>query len=356
MKIPLFLHCVLDFLWSIYKYRNPNNYEEFMFSRRGAKFTQIFSKGFYEKFTGRIWRDMPINQSLIDEYPSLSFVNSLQRYFFDKNDDKNAQEKWRHPSKGSGQIISRLIENINLLGGEIYYNTEIVDINTEGDEVKSITIKKDNKNQTIYNITLISSVPLESIYKLIFKKDIIQESNIISSNRGTILVYLFFNSSLQFKNIWLNVSCPKLKIGRITNYGNFGGEMVPKGKSCLCIELFLNSDDKLFDMEDEKVINDVIHDCNSSSLFDENLIEHSFIIKLRHGNAAVSWEDYINDPQKVILYKKIKKIHNLYNINRAGTDIATYTGLMASNVIISNMDKDYFERKTDPRIKDSWKN
>ena len=356
MNIPLFLYCVLDFLWSVYKFRKPNNYEEFMHSKRGAKFTEIFSKGFYEKFTGRLWRNIPIDQNLISEYPSVSLINSLKRYFFDKNDEKNSQEKWRHPSKGSGQIISRLIGNINLLGGEIYYNTEIIDINTEGDEVKSITIKKDNKNQTIDTKTLISSIPLESIHKLIFKTDTIQESNILSSNRGTILVYLFFNSMLKFKNIWLNVSCPKLKIGRITNYGNFDGKMVPSGKACLCIELFLNSDDILFEMKDERIIKDVISDCNSANLFNSKLIEHSFVIKLRYANAAVSWEDYINDPQKVILYKKIKKIHNLYNINRAGTDFATYAGLMASSTIVSNMEKDYFELKTDPRIIDPWNN
>ena len=77
------------------------------------------------------------------------------------------------------------------------------------------------------------------------------------------------------------------------------------------------------------------------------------MLKLRNANAAVSWKDYINDPQKLKLFNKMKLINNLYNISRPGTDCATYAGLMAAQCIVDG-NKEVFEKFTDPTQIEPW--
>ena len=97
--------------------------------------------------------------------------------------------------------------------------------------------------QKIFPKIIVSSIPLEVLYNITFKHIPYKKEENISARRGTILVYLFLNIETKIENTWINVSCPSLSIGRITNYIRFNGKMVPKGKSCFCVEYFLNSDD-----------------------------------------------------------------------------------------------------------------
>ena len=127
-------------------------------------------------------------------------------------------------SKGSGQIISKLVENIKDLKGQILYNVEIKNIDMKDNNIISLDCKIDNKLEKIFPKIIVSSIPLEVIYNIIFKNIPYKKEENISARRGTLLVYLFLNIETKIENTWINVSCPSLSIGRITNYIRFNGK------------------------------------------------------------------------------------------------------------------------------------
>ena len=352
LSLPKFILCVFDYLVSKWRFKKPDNYQDFKYNSQGKMMTQIFGQGFYERFTGRKWADLPLP---IDHKKKKSVIYNIFKFFFGHGDESSSQLKWRHPVKGSGQIISKLLENIKGLKGEVLYDVEIKNIDLKDDKIISLECKIDNKLEKIFPKIIVSSIPLEVLYNIIFKYIPYKKEENISARRGTLLVYLFLNIETKIENTWINVSCPSLKIGRITNYKSFNGEMVPKGKTCFCVEYFLNSDDDLFDDTENEILEKTYVECSSINLFKKRDLEHFLVFKLKNANAAVSWEDFINDPAKVKLYEDLKMINNLYNINRAGTDCATYAGLLASESIQSK-DKDSFERFTNPTSIDPWNN
>ena len=350
LKFSVFIECIIDYIISKWKYRNPRNYRDLKYSSQGALMTKIFGQGFYERFTGRKWEDIPLK---FDEHINSSIFYIIKKFFSGSGDEKSSQDIWRHPSKGSGQIISKLVNNILDLGGEFLYDVKIQNIQIKNDRIISLEYIQNGKIEKIMPKVVVNSIPLEVSHKLIFNKKLHKDDKNISAQRGTLLVYLFLNNETEIKNTWINVSCPDLKIGRITNYAKFNGEMVPDGKTCFCVEYFLNSDDGFFDFEDEKILEKTYRDCDSIKLFNKCDIENFIILKLKNANAAVSWEDFINDPIKIKLYDELKGIKNMYNINRAGTDCATHAGILASENILDG-NKDKFERFTDPKVKDPW--
>ena len=46
----------------------------------------------------------------------------------------------------------------------------------------------------------------------------------MSFRRSVVLVYLFLDKEPRFPHTSLHVSCPTLKMGRVTNYGALGGK------------------------------------------------------------------------------------------------------------------------------------
>jgi len=56
-----------------------------------------------------------------------------------------------------------------------------------------------------------------------------------SAIKKTVALSIFFLTSHPVSpHAWLNITCPKTKMGRITNYAALNGDMVPDGKTCLC--------------------------------------------------------------------------------------------------------------------------
>lgn len=349
-----FIICLFDFAISIFRFINPQNYEEYMYKIRGKKFTLIFSQTFFERFQGRFWKDLPIPTDGKEKRQDTNFINSLLKFFSDKNDEKSNQELWRHPSKGAGQITKELEKRILDLKGEILYETNVDEIKVVDGKVTEIIVSNSNGKQVLNPEIVISSIPLEFAAKLFIQNFRKQPDSKTSLNRGTLLIYLFINEPTRMEQTWINVSDPDLQIGRITNYAGFGGTMVPEGKACLCIEYFLFSDDPLFKLSDDQILAKTLNQIKGVRLFDEDKIEKSKVLRFPNANAAVSWTDYLSEPYKVELFNSIKGISNVYNVNRAGTDRATHAGISSAEAILAGNKKEWFEMVTNPMLKEPW--
>jgi len=163
-----------------------------------------------------------------------------------------------------------------------------------------------------------------------------------SSGRSTICVYLFLDELPRFPHVWLKVTSPDIKAGRITNYAALSQAMVPEGKTSLCVEYFCDASDALLSFNDEALKELALSECAVSGLIDPKTYLNSFILKLPGANAATSWRDWANNSIRSLL-QKIGEFENLYNINRPGTDKATYAGLEAAQAILDGDRKIFHE-------------
>ncbi|MEZ5042219.1 MAG: FAD-dependent oxidoreductase [Saprospiraceae bacterium] len=350
----LFFSCGVDYLFSAINPVKPRTYQAFMYKTRGRKFSQIFVKYFSEKFNRYDWKNMAVPTTSGEGEKRISKVGDfLKRSLKDSTDAQKDQEVWRHPDKGAGQITDLLEQFIREKGAEFVLGANIKEIRTEKNRVTAVVIEKEGEMIEIIPQQVISTLPLEVTAQLMGLSTIKEATNSVSFSRGTILVYLFLDEAPRFPHTWLNVASPELRIGRITNYANMGGSMVPKGKTCLCIEFFCMSNDALFQQETEEIKDLAIEEAMTGKLFDPNKIADYMVMKFPHADAAVDWEDYLKDPLRNELFNKIKVFENLLNASRPGTDRATHAGLVAGRCSMST-NKDQFERLTDPRKAEPW--
>ena len=334
-----------------YWFREKKTIEDVSWSGKGEFFSILFSQGFDEKLKGRPWSSVPKDQDSSDIFTwekHLPFNKLLKE--IQKGESK--QKEWFHPLKGSGGLMETLQKKIIEMGGEIIFNTKIFSVQRNQNQIQSIEIESKGELKSIQTSHLISSIRLEVLASFLgIEQDLVATD--LSFFRAVIIIYLFFDGPSKFPHTCLQVSDPKLKIGRVTNYEAFNCGMVPPGKSCLAFEIFCKNGESILDCSDLQLLAIVKDEFRNSSLIDWTMLENTEVVKLPLGDAANASEDYRQGARKK-MYDDLCTLENLYNVNRNGIDKTIYTSIRAAESILKN-DRIHFLKSTSPAEDEPWK-
>lgn len=347
MPYGLLISSFADMLKYNYHYRDApiTTLEDYTYSKRGGKFTQIFSQGFDEKFKGLKWSQLPAP-------PSSKKKGFWNEFLSDANKSSQRQNNWFHPAKGTGQIIEILEKEIIRMGGKICLGCEVKNFGYDSGKINSVTINNQGIQTILKPQLLISSLPLQLMMPLM-GIGFAPSNKELSFHRGVLMVYLFLNNSVAFPHSSIEVSCPRMLMSRITKYSAYGGRMVPQDKDCVCIEYFTTVATQLFEKSDQELYDLAIKECEKSGLLNRADCSDFLVIKNSNADPATSWADYTIDPSRKYIYDHLAKFNNLYQINRTGTDKSTYAGLMAAKAIASE-DRQLFDSLTRPDTCAPW--
>lgn len=344
---PLFFLGMLDYAWYATRFslRSPQNYEAYRYRRRGRRFTRMFAQGFNEKFEGRRWAEMAQDAPAGGKHPTFREAVFGQRTPMAATD----MPRWRHPAKGSGQIAQLLERHISKAGGRFYFGARVSGMRMLRGRITHVLVETQTDELMFRPQYVVSSLPIEVLCQLIWPNalDAVARDGPGSSpgSRSTILVYLFSSAPPKFPHCWLRVTCPTTRMGRVTNYAAFNGEMVPHGQSCLCIEFFCTFADPLLDLDPETLYVRTLGECGRAGLVDPATCFDHLVLKLPGVDAATRWQDWLTTSRRDLL-TAIRVVRNLYDVNRPGTDKATYAGLLAAGAILTG-DRTTFDRCTD---------
>ena len=337
MPLRLLAPAVLDLL--LQKLRNPflpapSNEEEYWHRTRGERFSRMLSQGYHEKFSGRLWRDRP------PPCGDRGTHRVLARAFA----GEAPSDRWRHPVKGSGQIVERLEELALAAGAEIRLKSQVVAIDSDDRRIRAVTVARGEETITFRPEHVVSSLPLGRLGRMIGLD--VPPAAAPSEARTTVLVYLFLDEPPRFDHAWLDVTCPEMEAGRITNYAGFGGEMVPHGMTCLAAEYFLTADDPRLALDDGQWREKTIRELAAAELIDPARCFDQMVLELRGTHAAASFRDWRAREVQAVL-RQLRPRRNLFDVNRAGTDVATQAGLEAAQAILRE-DRSSFDERADP--------
>jgi protoporphyrinogen oxidase len=366
MPWQMFIGCSVDFMlaWIKPGTSKPRNVEEYFYQTRGRRMTQIFSQGFQEKLAGRKWAEIALPENW-ENGAGAGFASTVREALvraFSKKEVNTYKDIWRHPAKGSGQISEILADEIVKLGGQIHYQGKVVKIDSAEGIINSVTAHIGNSETIVFKPShVVSSIPPEFLKRLLFSQPVpaplvapksnesgsaIGHSPLKVPKRTVVLVYLFLEEKPRFPHAWLNVTCPGTRIGRITNYSAFNGDMVPKGKTCLCCEFYCFGPDPLLEMDDKKMAQTALDDCARSSLIDAVKCFDQLVFRFPGADASQNRDNWMS-PSRLKLLADLEQFRNLYYVNRTETDIATLAGMEAAEAILSG-DRTHFDRRVDP--------
>jgi protoporphyrinogen oxidase len=354
MPWPMFLACLWDFASAQLtpKFSTPRNVEEYFYQRRGKRLTKAVSQGFQEKLTGRRWAEIPMPERR-DNGTEPGLLETLKGAFirtFSSREVNTHKNVWRHPAKGTGQICEALDRGIREHGGRIFHNARIQAITREDNRIRGVIAEVNGEQVQFDTDHLVSSIPIEALVHFVLDRQVDKDpTRDVASpfrRKTVVIVYLFLNEPPRFPHAWLIVTCPKTRIGRITNYAGFNGDMVPLGKGALCFEYYCFDDEDMLKLTNQEFAELALKECAQYKLADASKCFDTMVLRFPGADASQNRHNWLNKIRLGFL-EDLKSFNNLYYVSRTDLDIATLAGIESAEAIISG-DRMPFDHHIDP--------
>lgn len=324
-----------DFLWAQVKPgdRLARNIEDYYLLRFGRTFYEFFNYGFTRKFHGSPLTDIPLDDGphLIRRFDAL--WTAIARGIETSTDDV-AQAEWRHPARGTSQIVDLLEAGAREAGATFILGAEAQEITVAERRARSVRLRTADGTVDIEAGAFICGIPLRSLVQLLRPGPPVElvapPPNEVVFKKSTVLVYLMADHPPRFPHNWLEVNDMSFQVGRVVNYATWNTDMVPPGQAALCMEYFFLDGDGLGDLSESQFHELARTEATRAGLIDERRIFDSLVIKLTRVNAATQWLDWrVKWMQMVKEY--LDGIANLYETNRPGMDRASLAGKDAAD-------------------------
>lgn len=353
MPLGMFMNCGFDFLWARLKPGQPvpRTVQEYFYQKRGQSLTRIFSQAFQEKLTGKKWAEIPMPEGVESSEDGSFFtaVSAIIQRSFSKKEVNTFEGIWKHPARGTGQICDMVAGGMTQAGGRFQFEGGVKAMTATNGKVTTVVAEAGGETITYKPEHVISSVPLELLIALLLnpEKEAPGKSTAAAlPKRTVVLAYLFLNEAPRFPHAWLQVTCPNTRIGRITNYSAFDGDMVPKGKTCLCCEYYCFGPDPLLDLDAKAIGTMTLADCAKSGLVDPSQCFDQLVLKLPGADASQNRDNWMQ-ASRLRQMEELARFTNLYCVNRTELDIATLAGLEAAEAIVAG-NRTEFDQRMDP--------
>jgi protoporphyrinogen oxidase len=355
MPWSMMLGSCLDFVW--WRTRpglpKPRNLEEYWYQQRGRQLTRITNQGFQEKLAGRKWVDVPMAPGSGNGAEGESFLRTVRQGVVRALSTKETNTYkgiWRHPAKGTGQICESLERRILEGGGRVHHEVRVLEMTASDGSIRSVVAEMDGEKVTFAPSNVVSSAPAEFLQQLLLARGS-QAGGAVQKpfaprKRVVVLVYLFLDEEPRFPHFFLQVTCPKMKAGRIANYAALNAEMVPKGKTCLCCEFYCFGQDPLLELDDDRMAALALEECARARLVDPAKCFDRLVLKFPGADASQNRHNWFSKERQQLL-AELRQFQNLYSVNRTDLDISTLAGIEAAEAILSG-DRRAFDLHNSP--------
>lgn len=296
----------LDYFKTIIHKLPEDNLENFYINRFGRE----LYKTFFEKYTHKVWgvecknisadwgaqrvKSLNITKTIIHALHELTKIN-------EKNVETSLIEQFLYPKLGPGQMWETVAKKIVDMGGEIHFNSEVVELKVDENKINSvITVNNSTNEKNSYSGDyFISTMPVKD---LVYSIDIANKNKVPSDvydisqglvYRDFITVGLLLND-INLKNetenptinnilpdTWIYIQEENVKLGRVQIFNNWSPYLVSDNdKIWLGLEYFCNEGDELWNKSDEKMSNFAINELDSINFISKENVEDSVVIRI----------------------------------------------------------------------------
>ena len=324
-----------DLLWWRIKgaWKKPRTLEEYWYRQRGRLLTRIANQGFQEKLAGRKWADVPLPADLNGHGETfLRTTTQALKRFVTSGETNTFKGVWKHPAKGTGQICEVLEQNILKAGGRVHHEARVLEMCVSEGIINRVIVESGAEQVAFEPAHVVSSAPAEFLQQLLLKpsSDTAASSRkpYVARKRVVVLVYLFLNEAPRFPHFFFQVTCPKMKAGRIANFSALNADMVPKGKTCLCCEYYCFDEDPLLKLNDDEMGVLCLEECARAGLVDAAKCFDTMVLKFPGADASQNRHNWFSKERQE-LYAELDSSQPV-SAGRTDLDISTLAGIEAA--------------------------
>lgn len=238
-------------------HRREETFEEWVSNHFGKRLYRAFFKTYTEKVWGIPCHTIHAEWAA-QRIRGLSVIAAVKDAIFRNNTIRTLIKEFDYPLFGPGMMWEGFQRAVERGGGSVTLNTEVIRLHHSNGTVRAVTAGANGgKPKEIGASAVLSSMPLPD---LIDRLDPPPPADVAKAGRGLryrafMLVALIVNRPHVFKDNWIYVHSPDVKVGRIQNYKNWSSAMVPDGKkTSLGMEFFCDEGDRLWTLPDRELI------------------------------------------------------------------------------------------------------
>ncbi len=169
---------------------------------------------------------------------------------------KTLIESFQYPRKGPGMMWEAAARRIKAQGGRILMGRELTRL--EFDAARKLwrieVAAADGGRESYTARHVVSSAPLRELVERIKPTPISLLHARALRYRDFLTVALMVRKDGLFPDNWIYIHDPRVKVGRVQNFGSWSPQMVPAGMSCLGLEYFCFEGDGLWNASDGELI------------------------------------------------------------------------------------------------------
>ena len=328
--------------WS--KGPSPNTFEDWICQKFGRKLYETFFKSYTEKVWGIPCKEIEAEWAA-QRIKGLDFTRVLKHALssvrLGSEPVRTLADQFDYPVLGAGQMYERMAEMLSESGGRLLLNTKVASIRHQDGRIKEIVILRgDDTKQTIQAEHFFSSIPITIFFKLL---DPPPDPGVLAAAsalyyREHITVDLLLEGENYFREQWIYVHSPDIRMARVSNYNNFSRAMAGgKNRTALSVEYFTFQHEPLWKMTDEELKDLAIEELEYSGWIQKERILQSWVI--RETESYPTYYLGFREPYE-ILKRSLGQFQNLQPIGRGGLykynnqDHSTYSGMLAVRNIL----------------------
>jgi protoporphyrinogen oxidase len=184
--------------------------------------------------------------------------------------------RFYYPKKGAGVLGESLAREIEDLGGTIEPSVQVTHIDAN---VREIYYQTRNGPELVAYDELLSTIPLKSFLNLLSPSPPHRILSLVDKlkHRALLLICLCVNRESVIGPFWIYFTSQLFN--RLSEFNKFSADVVPSGKTGLCLEIGCNLGDELYSADDAAICRRVVGELEELDLLTAEDVEAHHVIR-----------------------------------------------------------------------------
>jgi protoporphyrinogen oxidase len=360
-----------SYLWA--RINRPSKAEQvylegWISARFGRRLYGHLFKSYNEKLWGRPASEISADfaaQRIKDLTVWSAFINAIKPKRLKARGDKSKQitsliDKFQYPKYGPGMMWEACREKVEAAGTKVVMETPVVRIKHAGGRATAV-IASSGGVETEYPCTeIISTMPFR---QLLESMDPPPPAEVLEAAKGLtfrdfMTVALVVPQEYSFPDNWIYIHDPKVRVGRIQNFGSWSPYLIKEGRTCLGLEYFVFEGDDDWNMADEDLVARGARELEHLKLSQADKVEAGYVVRMP--KAYPVYDHAYKDNVDIMRRWLTENASNVWPVGRNGMhkynnqDHSMFTAMLSVQNIVEgathdiwsvNVEQEYHEEK-----------
>jgi len=273
-------------------------------------------------------------------------------------------EEFQYPKLGPGMMWETCRDLVEKAGVEVLLDSPVVGIERGSAGAVAVAFEHAGQRVRVETDHVISSMPFSALVRAMDPPppaDVLMAAEALHY-RDFLTVALVVPEARGFPDNWIYIHSPKVKVGRIQNFGAWSPFMVRDGTTCLGMEYFVFEGDEMWERDDDDLVALATGELDAIGLVGAAQVQRGYVVRMP--KAYPVYDDTYRAAVDTLRHWLAAEVPNVHPVGRNGMhkynnqDHSMYTAMLTVENIVGdaghdiwsvNVDEEYHEERAGAR-------